>query len=1558
MDSSATFFVTGGTLPADAPCYVARHADAELFEGLEVGEFCYVLTARQMGKSSLMVRTAVRLRRAGIPVAALDLTAIGRNLSPEQWYRGLLQLAAEQLGLDGELARFWNSHAHLGPAQRWMSALSHAGHLLSTRTPDPPRDPRAPDLVIFLDEIDVVRSLPFSVDELFAAIRACFNRAQAEDSGRLCFCLLGVAAPTELIRDTRHTPFNVGRRIELEDFTLAEAAPLVEGLAPPSRNGANGAAEKSALARRLLERVIYWTHGHPYLTQRLCQGLAMQWTADPGSRGIAAPAAWVDRCCRALFLSPEAQRRDESLLSIQERVRRSEADVAGLLDLYARVRASDGLWGRWQARVPDDETNPLARILRLSGLVRSTDGDLHVRNRIYARVFDGSWIATNMPDAEQRRQRSAYRRGLARATALAGLVLALLGSVTADAVVSRQKAESTTRKLNTALNDKNRAFAAKVAALKERETALGKERTALVKEKAALKLAHAATTQARRAASEAQASQVQERHERQEAQTARHLAEVATKKARHEQEQSRQRLVRQEVEEGARLEREGDLHQALSWYVDALKLDPKHPADHRMRVASVLQRCPRLLAVSSPRTTLERIVVCTGGTRLLTYDSRYTVQVWDAATLQAVSPPLTHPGKVIIPGPTADGRWVVTNCRDGKTRLWNAETGDCHLLGDLSVRVAFSPDSKRMAIRDLKGIYVADIKTGQLSFPRLHIEKEHPMDGTEFSRDGRLLLTYGRYGFQVWNAATGEPRTSRINPNPDDKPRDQEARFSADGKEVITWGGGLEFWSVATGKRISFHYIPPISDVFQNAAGRWLVLVHGDELQAWEPVTGEPVGSPLPLPSPLMSIGFEEDGCTLRLLLLDGSLLEWDPRARLSPSTPLRLGAPMRGAEFLPGARRLIGLAPDGALRLWDAVEHDTPLQNLPLPREATSMKLAPDSTRAIAWGATGGAHLVTPGHNNQPEIPLPTGALVLSAEFSPDGRRVATFNEDATASIWAVATGALLLRIPHEEYGVHEGHFSPDGQLFIAADIYQVAYRVWDVESGTPISHWEAGLPPTHPFARDNQHYLILQRSRWNDDRPDRAYLYVRNGSSTRLLGELHHPSLNWGVFSPDGQKVLTAGMDGVVRFWDSSTGKELGRTQALSQEVNQVEISPDGRKAVTYGSTPTALVWSLDTGKLLYPALKHPAAVSYAVFSPDSRSLLISCGTISGTWLQLWNADNGLPLACVRPPRNVISTTFTAHTQQIVLTYTTSLMAIWHPETCSKPGSDLDREVALLTGERTIGPQLTQHVQPEELLDDWKSLRRENAPELSADDLHDQRWLWTLARRCIQEKRPGPALHFLDQLIREAPEDRDTWQLRADTHTAQEEWRETAVDLEHLVNLGGGIWGTWYQSALAYLMSGNLEDYRRMSGAMFTRYHNSEYQELAVWTCALAPQALPDYTRAVELMRTRVAGDPQNASKLGGLGAVLFRSGDAAGALQALDRAAAASSVYQPMDQLFRTLILARLGRQSEARECLQKLQQWYGEQVAAGKSLHHDVWDRLEYQCLLREAKTAVP
>jgi len=104
---------------------------------------------------------------------------------------------------------------------------------------------------------------------------------------------------------------------------------------------------------------------------------------------------------------------------IRERLLRGQEDRAAILDMYRQVRA--------RKKIHDDDTNPIISILCLSGLTKVFENFLWVRNRIYFRAFDKEWIKANMPDAEKRRQKAAYRRGMIIPSILALIVTLVFG---------------------------------------------------------------------------------------------------------------------------------------------------------------------------------------------------------------------------------------------------------------------------------------------------------------------------------------------------------------------------------------------------------------------------------------------------------------------------------------------------------------------------------------------------------------------------------------------------------------------------------------------------------------------------------------------------------------------------------------------------------------------------------------------------------------------------------------------------------------------------------------------------------------------------------------------------------------------------------------------------------------------------------------------------------------------------------------------------------------------------------------------------------------------------
>ena len=147
MTTTSSIYTIGGTVQAGRGLYIKRAADAELLALCRDGAFAYVLTARQMGKSSLMTETADQLNREGIRTVQIDLTLIGTALSAEQWYLGLATEVADQLEMETDPLAWWDARAHLGAAQRLTNFLREVV-----------LDEIAAPIVIFVDEIEIGRA--------------------------------------------------------------------------------------------------------------------------------------------------------------------------------------------------------------------------------------------------------------------------------------------------------------------------------------------------------------------------------------------------------------------------------------------------------------------------------------------------------------------------------------------------------------------------------------------------------------------------------------------------------------------------------------------------------------------------------------------------------------------------------------------------------------------------------------------------------------------------------------------------------------------------------------------------------------------------------------------------------------------------------------------------------------------------------------------------------------------------------------------------------------------------------------------------------------------------------------------------------------------------------------------------------------------------------------------------------------------------------------------------------------------------------------------------------
>lgn len=300
-------YQVGGTLTTNAPSYIEREADVELYKALKQGEFCYVLSCRQMGKSSLMVKTKHRLQQEGFKCATIDMTNIGcENITPDQWYKGIvgdLWLGFKLLG-KVDLKTWWEEQNDIPLPQKLSRFISE---ILLAQFPNE-------RLFIFVDEIDSIKNLDFSVDDFFTLIRLCYNqRALSPEYERITFAVFGVARPSDLIRYRSYsTPFNIGQAIELHGFTFHESQPLAQGLEPNTNN-----------PQIVLKEILAWTQGQPFLTQKLCRMLISSSQEALGNNLRMLPgteAFWVENVVRSHIINTwESQDEPEHLRTIRDR---------------------------------------------------------------------------------------------------------------------------------------------------------------------------------------------------------------------------------------------------------------------------------------------------------------------------------------------------------------------------------------------------------------------------------------------------------------------------------------------------------------------------------------------------------------------------------------------------------------------------------------------------------------------------------------------------------------------------------------------------------------------------------------------------------------------------------------------------------------------------------------------------------------------------------------------------------------------------------------------------------------------------------------------------------------------------------------------------------------------------------------------------------------------------------------------------------------------------------------------------------------------------------------
>jgi WD40 repeat protein/tetratricopeptide (TPR) repeat protein/tRNA A-37 threonylcarbamoyl transferase component Bud32 len=990
--------------------------------------------------------------------------------------------------------------------------------------------------------------------------------------------------------------------------------------------------------------------------------------------------------------------------------------------------------------------------------------------------------------------------------------------------------------------------------------------------------------------------------------------------------------------------------------------------------------------------------------RIVTVGKDGAARIWDGSTGRALGKPLRHPDPILFAVPDSKGERVLT-FDPGAARLWDALTGEplgpAEKYGPVP-NPSFSSAAGMVLLTGSDGTTLTwdwGPSYGAKDWPIQRPITLAPKVSAHFSGGERVITTTIAQVVQIWDAATGKPVSEPLAVGGN---RTVNTDGSPDGRYLAVRGGpAVHILDTASGKQLPLTLVHTPASTQRVLLGETAALLAswtGQPLQAAVLAnTAAPAWLRVPFePGRITAVAFSPD--SRRVLAACGSdystesFVLGDLSAGTATVLPFKLlREPVLAMTISPDGKRLAvlsNLTLGGIhLRLYDLAS-EAPIFGPVVVQDRKEgrllnhqVKFAPDGR--ILLTSSLGATRVWDAATGQPRTPPLAGGHRADC-FSADGRRLLTVSGQE-ARLWDAATGQPLTPpLPHVEH-ILQAAFSADGRRMILTGREQV--RVWEVASDNrPVEELslmakvQAGrtLDPSVNFVALNAKQM---HEAWAE------LLAAGSASVAPSVGDL----LAWHRRQAT-VNARTRNWTGALTHLDRLVEAEPKEWQWLASRarahlaLGQQEKARDDYDRALVCSRAQTVEW-LDR-----EAQQHERGGRYppALFLLDR---LLTVRPADGGWL-LRRATANIDLQRWEEAGVDLDRALAADR-----TATRSLLRelVRGVDNANDPRAllSLDRLVAAEPEEgqwvlRRAHVHLARK-NNEQAERDFRKAFELNKDAALAD--HER-----LVQSFVGQRNWPQVIACLDRVIAAEPKRGKHHDGRAWAYFESQQWEKSAadytqaIDLDFAREMAGRAWALWYNRGVAYanlgqwdrasadfakaaewrespvdtllhqahvrLQLGDAKGYRHACAGLLERYGKTDDPGIAntvAWACALAPDAVSDYARPLELARLAVGKAPKDHASLNTLGTVSFRAGHSDKAIEQLNEGIKAHGKGgTPADWLILALAYQRLGKTGEARRWLEKASAELG-QKEKERSLS---WpDRIELQLMHREAKARV-